>query len=36
MKVVYNLMNAEQFEVMADRNEALALRMTSLKPSEDL
>ena len=36
MKVVYNLMNAVQFEVMADRYEALALRMTNLKPSEDL
>ena len=36
MKMVYNLMNAVQFEVMADRYEALALRMTNLKPSEDL
>lgn len=36
MKTVYDLMNAVQFEVMADRYEALALRMTNLKPSEDL
>jgi hypothetical protein len=36
MKQVYNLMNAVQFEVMADRYEALAQRMTNLKPSEDL
>jgi hypothetical protein len=36
MKTVYNLMNAVQFEVMADRYEALALRMKNLKPSEDL
>lgn len=36
MKQVYNLMNAVQFEVMADRYEALAVRMVNLKPSEDL
>jgi hypothetical protein len=36
MKKVYDLMNAVQFEVMADRYEALALKMTNLKPSEDL
>jgi hypothetical protein len=36
MKMVYNLMNAVQFEVMADRYEALAARMSNLQPSEDL
>ena len=36
MKTVYNLMNAVQYEVMADRYEALAARMTNLQPSEDL
>lgn len=36
MKQVYNLMNAIQFEVMADRYEALAQRMSSLQPNEEL
>lgn len=36
MKQVYDLMNAVQFEVMADRYEALAARMSNLKPSEEL
>ena len=36
MRTVYDLMNAVQFEVMADRYEALASRMTNLQPSEDL
>ena len=36
MKEVYNLMNAVQYEVMADRYEALAQRMSNLRPSEEL
>lgn len=36
MKEVYALMNAVQYEVMANRFEALADAMTGLKPSTDL
>ncbi|MDG1470709.1 MAG: DUF2059 domain-containing protein [Ascidiaceihabitans sp.] len=33
---VYDLMNAVQFEIMADRFEALAARMKGVQPSEEL
>ncbi len=36
MKRVYELMNAVQFEVMANRFEALAAQMSKLQPSTDL
>ena len=36
MQEVYQLMNAVQFEIMANRFEALAVRMAELQPSEDL
>lgn len=36
MQQVYELMNAVQFEIMANRYEAVAQRMQSLRPSQDL
>lgn len=36
MRQVYDLMNAVQFEVMANRFEALARAMSSLQPSQEL
>lgn len=36
MRVVYDLMNAVQFEIMANRYEALALAMQNLQPSQDI
>lgn len=36
MKKVYELMNAVQFEIMANRYEAVADRMSDLRPSQDL
>lgn len=36
MQTVYALMNAVQFEIMANRYEALALRMQGLQPSQEL
>ena len=36
MQRVYELMNAVQFEIMANRYEAVADRMRSLRPSQDL
>ncbi|MBW4708260.1 DUF2059 domain-containing protein [Roseobacter sp. YSTF-M11] len=36
MQRVYELMNAVQFEIMANRYEAVAQRMQSLQPSQDL
>lgn len=36
MKEVYNLMNAVQYEIMANRFEALAAAMSGLRPSEEL
>lgn len=36
MRQVYDLMNAVQFEIMADRFEALADRMKGIQPSEEL
>ena len=36
MQKVYDIMNAVQFSIMADRFEELAVRMATLQPSEDL
>ena len=36
MQKIYDLMNAAQFSIMADRYEELAVRMATLQPSEDL
>ena len=36
MREVYDLMNAVQYEVMANRFEALAQAMSRLQPSQDL
>jgi hypothetical protein len=36
MQKVYALMNAVQFEIMADRYEAMALGMRNLRPSQEL
>lgn len=36
MRQVYELMNAVQFEIMANRYEAVAERMSRLRPSQDL
>jgi hypothetical protein len=36
MQEVYNLMNAVQYEIMANRFEALAIAMAELQPSEEL
>jgi hypothetical protein len=36
MQTVYALMNAIQFEIMANRFEAIALRMAHMRPSQDL
>lgn len=36
MREIYDLMNAVQYEVMANRFEALALEMATLQPSTDL
>ena len=36
MRQVYDLMNAVQFEIMANRFEALARAMTALQPSQEL
>lgn len=36
MQEVYQLMNAVQFEIMANRFETLAIRMADLQPAEDL
>ena len=36
MQKVYDIMNAVQFSIMADRFEELAARMATLQPSEDL
>lgn len=36
MQEVYDLMNAVQYEIMANRFEALALAMANLRPSEEL
>lgn len=36
MQQVYELMNAVQFEIMANRYEAVAQRLQSLRPSQDL
>ena len=36
MRKVYELMNAVQYEVMANRFEALAAEMKRLQPSTDL
>jgi hypothetical protein len=36
MQKVYDIMNAVQFSIMADRFEELAVRMAKLEPSEDL
>ncbi|GFE48328.1 hypothetical protein So717_00810 [Roseobacter cerasinus] len=36
MRQVYELMNAVQFEIMANRYEAVAARMSQLRPSQDL
>ena len=36
MQRVYALMNAVQFEIMADRYEAMALGMSELRPTQEL
>lgn len=36
MRAVYDLMNAVQFEIMANRYEALAARMRGLQPTQEL
>ena len=36
LQKIYDLMNAVQFSIMADRYEELAVRMATLQPSEDL
>jgi len=36
MRKVYELMNAVQFEIMANRYEAVALRLSRMQPSQDL
>ena len=36
MKQVYALMNAVQYEIMADRFEAVAARLRMMQPSQDL
>ena len=36
MKEVYELMNAVQYEIMADRFEAVALRLAELNPGQEL
>jgi hypothetical protein len=36
MQKVYALMNAVQFEIMADRYEAMAAGMANLQPSQEL
>ena len=36
MKEVYNLMNAVQYEIMANRFEALAVALSNMQPSEEL
>jgi methionine synthase II (cobalamin-independent) len=36
MRSVYDLMNAVQYEIMANRFEALAIAMAGLQPSEEL
>lgn len=36
MKEVYALMNAVQYEIMANRFEAVALRLSAMQPSQDL
>lgn len=36
MREVYALLNAVQFEIMADRFEAIAVRLKGLQPSQDL
>lgn len=36
MRKVYDLMNAVQYEIMANRYEALAARMRNLQPSQEL
>ena len=36
MRDVYALMNAVQFEIMANRYEAVALRLSRMQPSQDL
>ena len=36
MRQVYDLMNAVQYEIMANRFEALAVAMQRLQPSQDL
>ncbi|AXI46534.1 hypothetical protein C1J03_11205 [Sulfitobacter sp. SK012] len=36
MKEVYALMNAVQFEIMANRYEAVAIRLKSMQPSQEL
>ena len=36
MQKVYDIMNAVQFSIMADRFEELAVRIATLQPSEDL
>jgi hypothetical protein len=36
MRDVYALMNAVQFEIMANRYEAVALRLSGMQPSQDL
>ncbi|EEB84613.1 conserved hypothetical protein [Roseobacter sp. GAI101] len=36
MQEVYALMNAVQFEIMANRYEAVAQRLAGMQPSQDL
>jgi hypothetical protein len=36
MQKVYTLMNAVQFEILADRYEAMAQGMSALQPSQEL
>jgi len=36
MKQVYELLNAVQYEIMANRFEVLAVRMAEMHPSQDI
>ena len=36
MRKVYELMNAVQYEIMANRFEAVAARLADMQPSQDL
>jgi hypothetical protein len=36
MQQVYTLMNAVQYEIMANRFEAVAARLAAMQPSQDI